>query len=141
MLRTHCIFYRLEGKMDKDAEIRDFIRTIRNALPNAAEKTDAIMHECGFESDEEAEYLWVEAFADVTNMYVHQRNQHEVEEQLRFFSEQFDRGTDTVKNCIDVSYVENLMWNLKAEDKKWVWHQIPENLQRLYIAMWGIPSF
>ena len=127
--------------MDKDAEIRYFIKAIRKALPNAAEKTDAIMHERGFESDQEAEYLWVEALADVTNMYVHQRNQHEVGEQLRFFSEQFDLGTDTVKNCIDVSYVENLMWNLNVEDKKWVWLQIPENLQRLHIAMWGIPSF
>ena len=59
--------------MDKDAEIRNFIKAIRKALPNATEKTDAIMHERGFESDQEAEYLWVEALADVTNNAISMR--------------------------------------------------------------------
>ncbi|MBW1783419.1 MAG: hypothetical protein JRL30_22085 [Deltaproteobacteria bacterium] len=131
----------LKRKMDNNTEIRDFLKAIRRALPNAAAKTDKIMHERGYESEEDSEHLWVEALADVTNAHIQQRNQKEVKTQLRFFSEQFDRGPDAVKNCIDVSYVENLMWNLPPEDKKWVWPQIPENLQHLYIAIWGLPRF
>jgi len=115
--------------------------TIREALPDAAAKTDEIMRERGFESDEDAEHLWVEALADVTNSHIQRRDQDEVRKELSFFSVQFDRGTDTLKKCIDASYVESLMWNLAAEDKKWVWPQIPENLKKAYIATWGKPSF
>ena len=95
----------------------------------------------GFDSDIEGEYLWLEALAEVTNMHSHRHNEEEVQEELRFFSRQYDRGDDTVRNCIDVSYVENLMWNLDSGDKKWLWAQIPENLKSLYVAMWGEPSF
>lgn len=127
--------------MDKRSEIRDFLRAIRLALPDAAVRTDEIMCEHGLDSHENAEYLWVEALADVTNRQIRQRNQKKVTTQLLFLSEQFEHGTDTVKNCIEVSYVENLMWNLNSEDKKWAWPQIPENFQRLYIAMWDQPIF
>jgi hypothetical protein len=127
--------------MKKDSEIRGFVKSIRQALPDAAAKTDEIMRGRGFDSEEDAEFIWVEALADVTNMYIRRRNQEEVERELSFFSKQWDRGTDIVRNCIDVSYVENLLWDLASEDKEWAWPQIPENLQKLYVAMWGKPGF
>ena len=127
--------------MDKDRDTRKFIKTIRRALPDAAAETDDIMRKRGFDSEADAGYLWVEAFADVTNMCIRRRDQDEVRKQLDFFSKQLDQGTDTVKNYIDVSYVENLMWDLAPKDKKWVWPLIPENLKKLYVTMWGKPSF
>ncbi|MEE4358358.1 MAG: hypothetical protein V2I97_17945 [Desulfococcaceae bacterium] len=127
--------------MDKKKDIRNFLKAIRRALPDAAAKTDEIMRGRGFDSDEEPEYIWVEAFADVTNMFIRQRNQAELRKEFLFFSNQLDRGSQTVKNCIDVSYAENLMWDLTSEDRKWVWSQIPENLKKCYTAMWGNPDF
>jgi hypothetical protein len=127
--------------MAKETEIREFLRAIRNALPDAAAKTDEIMRGRGFDSDEDAEYLWVEALADLTNIHIRQRNQTDLRKELAFFSMQIDQGTETVKNCINVSYVENLMFDLASEDKKWAWPQIPENLKKLYLAMWGKASF
>jgi hypothetical protein len=125
--------------METDAELRKFLETIRKALPDAAEKTDEIMRGRGFDSDENAVHLWVETLADVTNMYIRRRDQDEVRKELSFLSKQFERGTDAIRSCIEVSYVENLMWNLAPEDKKWAWPQIPENLKELYAAMWGEP--
>jgi len=127
--------------MDKDRDIRKFIKTIRRALPDAAAETDDIMRKRGFDSEADAGSLWVEALADVTNMCIRRRDQDDVRKQLDFFSKQLDQGTDTVKNYIDVSYVENLMWDLAPKDKKWVWPLIPENLKTLYVTMWGKPIF
>jgi hypothetical protein len=127
--------------MDKDRDIRKFIKTIRRALPDAAAETDDIMHKRDFDSEADAGSLWVEALADVTNMCIRRRDQDEVRKQLDFFSKQLDQGTDTVKNYIDVSYVENLMWDLAPKDKKWVWPLILENLKKLYVTMWGKPIF
>jgi hypothetical protein len=39
------------------------------------------------------------------------------ESEIKFFSDRLAHGTETVKQCIDVSYVENL--------------------KKFYIAMWG----
>ena len=123
--------------MVKNSEIQKFFERIRDALPEVASKTDEIMRERGFNSDDETEYLWLEALADITNMYIQRRNQDKLRKALHFFSKEFDSGTNTIKNCIDVSYMENLMWDLNSADKKWVWPQIPENLKKLYVAMWG----
>lgn len=95
----------------------------------------------GFDPDGEFYYLWVEAFADTTNQLIRERNEQEFQKHLVFFSKQLDRGNDLIKKCIDVSYVENLMWNLENKDKKWAWPQIPKNLKRLYLVMWGKPTF
>jgi hypothetical protein len=127
--------------MDNNADIREFVAKIRRQLPSEAEKADALMRVRGFDIDEELDYLWIEALADVTNACIRRRNQQAMEHQFRFFSEQFDRGSEAVRKCIDVSYVENLMWELSSEDKKWAWLQLPENLQNLYIMMWGNPRF
>ena len=43
--------------------------------------------------------------------------------------------------CIDVGYVESLMWSLDEKGRAWGWLLFPENLRRLYIEMWGKQPF
>jgi hypothetical protein len=127
--------------MEKDKELAALVKLIRSYFPDASEKTDESMIRMGFEHEDEAYYYtWVEAFANETNSLMRERRQTEVEKHLIFFVRQFDMGSDSVKSCIDVSYVENLMWDLDIEDKKWAWLLFPENLKLLYIDMWD-PDF
>lgn len=121
-------------------ELKTFVESIRNHLPDAAEKTDNIMIGLGFEKEDEVYALWVESLAEVTNTLMRQRDQREVEKHLKFFCCQWDTGSDTVKNFIDVCYIENLMRSLEKEDKKWAWPLFPENLKSLYIAVQGEPD-
>lgn len=110
---------------------------LRNDFPDACRKTDEMMNKLGFEDEDDAYFIWLETFADITNELIHQRLQTEVEAHLNFFSRQFEIGSESIKNYIDVSYTENLMWNLDTEDKKWAWRLFPENIKNLYINMWG----
>lgn len=123
--------------MDVDSELRAFVESIRKSLPEESLRVDGILdenvHGLGFQ--------WVETFADVTNADIRRRDEKKLGNQFEFFSKAYDRGSAIVKNCIDVSYVENLMWDLGPKDKKWAWPLIPSNLQALYIQMWGIPQF
>ena len=123
--------------MDDKAELKVFIDSIRRSLTDASEKADKIMSAQGFEEEDEAYYLWLEALADVTNNLMSQRLKGEVIEHLIFFSQQLQRASKVIKNCIDTSYVEHLMWNLDPEDKKWALSLFPENLKAMYTAMWG----
>lgn len=126
--------------MEKNKEFAALVKLIRSYFPAASEKTDESMIRMGFEDESEAYGIWVEAFANETNSLMRERRQTEVEKHLIFFERQFDMGSDSVKSCIDVSYVENLMWDLEIEDKKWAWSLFPENLKLLYIDMWD-PDF
>lgn len=127
--------------MDSDKETGAFVQGIRSGLPGAADRVDALMRERGWELEDVVDYLWVEALADVTNESIHQRDERSFLEQVELVARQYDRGSEPVRNCIDVAYAENLMWNLPDHDKKWAWSRLPENLKELYVAMWGTPRF
>lgn len=127
--------------MDSDKEIKAFIQVIRSGLPETANWADALLHERGWELEDVEDYLWVEALADVTNQSIHQRDERSFLGQVELVARQYDGGSKPMRNCIDVAYVENLMWNLPDHDKKWAWSRLPENLKKLYVAMWGAPCF
>jgi len=47
-----------------------------------------------------------------------------------------------MSRCIDVAYVEALMWDVKdPKMKREGWKPIPENLCALYVQMWGRQAF
>lgn len=121
-------------------EIEVLVQHIRSQLPAASISTDELMLERGYEIDDNLFNLWIEALADVTNTFIKQKNEQEVIKHLAFFSSQLEKTSKKVKECIEVSYVENLMWNSVGEHKKWAWSLFPENLKRLYAAMWGNPD-
>jgi hypothetical protein len=53
-----------------------------------------------------------------------------------------DRGDEATTRCIDVAYVESLMWDIKDDKlKQKGWKLIPTNLRALYVAMWGEQPF
>jgi hypothetical protein len=121
-------------------EIEALVQFIRLKLPSASMSTDGLMLEKGYEIDDGLFYLWIEVLADITNNFIQQKNEQEVIKHLVFFSLEFEKASEKGKKCIEVSYVENLMWNSASEQKKWAWPLFPENLKHLYASMWGNPD-
>ncbi len=133
--------------MNTEDEIKNLVHSIRESLPEAADLANTFFKERGFDIkdefdiEDELHYLWVEALADATNSFIKQNRMEEVKTLLQFMSSKLNEGSAPVKNCLDVSYIENLMWDLDEEDQKRAWPLFPENLKALYIAMWGEPDF
>jgi hypothetical protein len=67
------------------------------------------------------------------------RDEASVVEHLSFMSQLLQKADAAVREYIDVSYVESLMWNLDEETTEWAWRLFPENLKSVYLAMWGEP--
>ena len=128
-------------RMEAIDEIKSLVQLIRSQLPSASISADELMLERGYEVGDNLLYLWIEALADVTNDLIQQKNEQEIIKHLVFFSRQFEKVSEKVKNFIEVGYVENLMWNSAGELKKWAWPLFPENLKCLYAAMWGKPLY
>ena len=125
--------------MNNKHDIELFIETVRKTLPRSSEHADGLMHQRGFNKDDSC-HLWIETFADVTNILIAARNRKEVTKHFSFFSRQYLEGSEEIKNCIDVSYVENLFFDLPDEDKKWAWKLLSEDLKKVYVGMWGKQS-
>ena len=127
--------------MNEDPTIIALVEDIRNTFPADAKKADEMEIGLGHEIEWNLHHLWIETFADVSNNLIRNRLKHELEAHFNYFENQFNIGSESVKSCIDVSYVENLMWNLEQDDKKWAWPLFPQSLRSIYVAIWGEPNF
>jgi hypothetical protein len=125
--------------MNEDAEAAEFVRRLRTRFPDEALLTDAWLAERGWEV-QVGSYTWVESFADRTTDAIRAQDWSRVREHTEFISEQLRLGSEGVRRIVDVSYAENLMWNLEQPDKVRAWPHIAEEVRRLYEQMWGIPN-
>jgi len=114
------------------------VEAIRAAFPEDAEVTDAAL---GVEY-EDAHYTWVERFSQLTTDAIRRGELTRAAAHLKHVSALLARGDDATLRCVDVAYVESLMWDIKDENiKREGWKLIPANLQSLYVAMWGEKPF
>ena len=118
--------------MQNDPEISRFIRALRTGHPREAQQTDALMHDRGFPLDN-AGFLWVEALADVTNQLMCAGQSDKIRALFQDIAGIYQDASDPVRDCIDVSYVENLFFDCPAKICKRYWPQLPDSLQRLYL--------
>jgi len=127
--------------MSADAE--DFaglqiVEAIRAAFPEEAEFIDAALGD----EYENAHHTWIERFSQLTTDAIRRGEFTKAAEHLKVMSALLARGNDATLRCIDVAYVESLMWDIKDEKvKREGWKLIPANLKSLYIAMWGEKPF
>ncbi|RQP25420.1 DUF7674 family protein [Piscinibacter terrae] len=125
------------------ADARNFadlqiVEAIRAAFPEDAEFIDSAL---GIEY-ENAHHTWVERFSQLTTDAIRRGEFTRAAEHLKLISALLARGDDSTLRCIDVAYVESLMWDIKDEStKREGWKLIPANLKSLYIGMWGEKPF
>ena len=103
--------------------------------------TDQWLRERGWDPTDDSTALnWVEAFADRTTEAVRRRDADAIREQTAFFAAAYRAEPDALRTIVDVSYAENLMWDVSANDKRWAWPYIAGDIQQLFTQMWGDPT-
>jgi hypothetical protein len=118
------------------------VLAIRSRFPVESALTDQSLRA---RSSDPSDFLdiprsWVEAFADRTADAIKARDAQCVQQHTQFFAEQFEAGTDAVREIIDVAYTENMMWKAQDADKVWAWQFIAEDIRRLYAQIWPVPG-
>jgi hypothetical protein len=100
---------------------------------------DAILEQQGYE---DAPYIWLERFSQFTTDAIKRGDFGKASSQLALLSKLVATGDELTTRCIDVAYVESLMWDIKDDKRKCEgWKLIPANLRALYVAMWGTRPF
>jgi hypothetical protein len=123
-----------------DAAIR-LVECIRRAFPDDARAVDARLHRDGFAIGD-APYMWVERFSQRTTDALKRDDFSTFTAHLALLSHLLVAADHATARCIDVAYVESLMWDIKDESQqRRGWRLIPANLQAQYVACWGKRPF
>lgn len=107
----------------------------RQRFPELAARVDQLHARRWNELAAESTHVWFESLADTLNADMKARvpfQQH----RLLFISmaEIFERCSNEVRSCIDVSFTENLFCNVPPDQAEQYWSQLPQRLRDLYVS-------
>lgn len=116
--------------------VRDLYLKVQEQFPRISQLADSF-HEkrWGDTLDVDFEYAWFEALADALGSEMQRRTPYATHAPLfEFLAGAFSVGSESVQQCIDVSFVENLFWQVPSSPGAPYWTQSPVELQQLYMA-------
>ncbi len=115
-------------------DVETLYSEFRNHFPDLAKSADA-KHLAFWESvDPLTMHAWFESLAKTLNDHMGQSDrQAERRAVFTFFERAYHQGDAATKNCIDVSLVENLFWQVPARHVAPIWDSFPKTLQSLYV--------
>jgi hypothetical protein len=119
-----------------------FCAAVHSAFPALAEKADRRhLVQWGDPAVDELDfYCWFGSVANVLNDRMRSGDaETQTAEFFDFVSKTWADGEDTVKNCIDVSLIENLFWQVSPQKAKPYWAVLPSSLQALYLGFHSRP--
>ncbi len=107
---------------------------VRHRFPAITEMADRRHVEYWGELDHNDPYSWFHSLANALNAEMSRNVDYEMHRGLfEFISTTLARAADDAYRCIDVSFVENLFWQVPSRQSEPYWLKIPEPLRLLYL--------
>jgi len=128
--------YRTEYLMDP---IVQFYRGTRDRFPDILAETDKV-HLQTWEVADEYAYMWFHSLADMLNEHMRRGTRLDSAGSIfDYMRDRFMTGCGEVRNCIDVSFVENLFWRVSPGHAHMYWTRMPDVLKKLYLGFHSKP--
>lgn len=105
----------------------------RVKFPAITKKADEEHIKCWEVIDPEFAYAWFESLAKAINQDMHKGvAAQQYKDVFEFLRKQYLFGDNKVKDCIDVSFTENLFWQVQSSNAEHYWLLLPDLLKDLY---------
>ncbi len=112
----------------------------RKRFPEVTQAADARHIKVWDSVDDETAFSWFESLAGAINDQMGAPDEGvNVSSVFSYFGEQLQGSDNEVKNCIDVSFVENLFWEVQPNSAASAWDVMPKSMQQLYLSFHGRP--
>ncbi|MFV9657321.1 hypothetical protein ACNFCK_20740 [Pseudomonas sp. NY15366] len=113
----------------------DLYNCVRSNFPEITAKADREHIRLWSELDPEFAYSWFGSLANALNSEMCKGTNHGSHSELFIFiSNSLENCTKEIHKCIDVSFTENLFWQVPSEKAAPYWHALPEPLKELYLG-------
>jgi hypothetical protein len=107
----------------------------RERFPELALRADELHVRRWDELNAELAHVWFESLAQTINADMTADLPFRDHEALfSCLTSAFESGSEEVKSCIDVSFVENLFWEVPPGKAEGYWLPLPQRLKDLYVA-------
>lgn len=107
---------------------------IRQRFPAITEKADRRYLKDWNEFDHDDPYSWFQSLANALNAEMSRDIDYQIHRDLfEFIAVALGDATEEAYRCIDVSFVENLFWQVPARKSEPYWRKLPEPLRLLYL--------
>lgn len=118
-----------------------FYLAARDRFPALARKADhKYLKHWHDQPSAEDPYSWFESAANALNEDMKREDSLvECSEFFEFVTNVFASASEEVKRCIDVSFVENLFWQVPPAKAAAYWNKLPPRLQALYVGFHSKP--
>ncbi|SDS16286.1 DUF7674 family protein [Pseudomonas oryzae] len=115
--------------------ILDLYIAVRSNFPEITAKADREHVRLWGELDAEFACSWFTSLANALNAEMCKGTNPERHAKLfAFISSSLENGSNEIHSCIDVSFTENLFWQVPAEKAAPYWQVLPEPLKDFYIG-------
>ena len=106
----------------------------RDKFPKLAQEVDAVHIQKWGEVTPETSFVWFESLANAINKEMsNEVEADKYKEVFEYIRRSYITGASTTKECIDVSFIENLFWGVAPIKAKPYWQLLPEVLKELYV--------
>ena len=115
--------------------VLDLYNSVRSNFPDIAAKADREHIRYWGELDPEFAYSWFQSLANALNVEMRKGTSYENYSKLfTFISNSLVNCTKEIYICIDVSFTENLFWQVPGEKAAPYWQALPEPIKELYLG-------
>ncbi|SFH23346.1 hypothetical protein SAMN04488039_103648 [Sulfitobacter dubius] len=126
--------------MRSAVSVLEMYHDFRKQFPKLTRAADAKHLQIWGSVDDDTAYVWFESLAATINdQMVDEKQRTDIASVFTYFQGQLRAGSHEVENCIEVSLIENLFWEVKPSFATSVWPQLPKSMQRLYLNFHGRP--
>lgn len=123
------------AKENEVKTIAELYAAARHRFPDITIKTDRAHARLWGDVSPDFAYSWFGSLANVLNTEMNQGVDYSAHSSLFTFMAGCLRDcTPEAHNCIDVSFVENLFWQVPSNKAAPYWTQMPEPLKDLYLG-------
>lgn len=118
--------------------IFELYKEARQRFPELSIRADGEYVRLWGEFTEEDAYSWFHALANAINHEMNRGADPKASEDVfKHISSALLAGSAETKKCIDVSFVENLFWQIPPVKAEPYWRVLPEELRDLYVRFHG----
>ncbi|MGE8496275.1 MAG: DUF7674 family protein [Pseudomonas sp.] len=109
--------------------------SVRSHFPEIAHKADREYSRYWDDMEPQHAYSWFQSLANALNAQMCKGvNPEHFSALFIFISNSLENCPEEIHTCIDVSFTENLFWQVPGEKAEPYWYALPEPLKQLYLS-------
>ena len=116
----------------------ELYNSVRERFPTISQKADGLHVQLWGPPEAGSPYVWSESLANAINLEMATEvDPADYKALLNFLDGALASGSAELRDCLDVSFMENLFWRVACVKARPYWEVTPKRLREFHVALHG----